>query len=190
MAELQPDIRLLDTVFEPFISTETVQARIHALAPELNQAYASATDAQPVLLVPVLTGAFRFAAELLPLLTFPYRLGCVKVESYGEAKSRQTEPRLALPLSASVLAGVRQVLFIEDIVDTGHTLDFLHAYARGQGIPEVRCVSLLFKEACWRGQSPPDWQGFTIPDVFVVGFGLDYAEHGRHLPAIYKEAGK
>jgi hypoxanthine phosphoribosyltransferase len=167
-----------------------LQARIQELATDLNQAYASASGHHPPLLVPVLTGGFWFASALLPWLTFPYWFACVKVESYGAAKSRQSAPRLALPLSASLLADVRQILFIEDIVDTGHTLDFLHTYARAEGVSEVRCVSLLFKEACWQGQYPPDWWGFTIPDVFVVGFGLDYAEQGRHLQGIYREAGK
>ncbi len=171
-------IDLLGRPFVPLISEAEILGRLAVYAAELNGRYAD----EPPVLVPVLSGAFRVFAELARLLTVPYAVDFVKLSSYGKG-TEGGSLLLQLPLSQSVEG--RQVIVVEDIVDTGRTSDYLHAYLRDRGAARVELYSLLFKPDRFAGQHPPTAYGFAIPPAFVVGFGLDYAEAGRWLRGIY-----
>jgi hypoxanthine phosphoribosyltransferase len=176
---MNPDrIDLLGRPFAPLISEADILERLAAFAAELN----AQGGGEPPLLVPVLSGAFRVFAELARLLTIPYAIDFVKLTSYGSGTSGGSLT-LQLPLSQPIEG--RRVVVIEDIVDTGRTSDFLHAYLLDRGAARVELYSLLFKPDRFTGQHPPTAYGFSIPPAFVVGFGLDYAEAGRWLRGIY-----
>lgn len=136
-----------------------------------------------VMLVPVLTGALRFTAAVLPHLQVPYDLAPVKPVSYrGTASTGEVHFALDFPAD---LTG-RTLLLLEDIVDTGTTLDALVARAAARGAGRIRCATLLHKPTQHRGQHAPDWVGFEIPPEFVIGYGLDIDGQGRHLPGLYR----
>ena len=177
-----PPETLLDKTFVPYLLADALEARIATMAQALNTAYAE----QTVLLMPVLTGALRFTAALLPHLQFPYQLACVQIGTYGQAMQAQAQPQylLAPPQPLPPLP----ILLLEDIVDQGHTLDFLVEDLQARGATAVACASLLFKPAAHKGRHRPQHIGFEIPTAFVVGYGLDYAQQGRHLPHIYQLA--
>jgi len=169
------------------IDAATLRQRIAALAHQV-WAHLPAGQGQPApVLMPVLNGALPFAAALMAHWAHPWLLAPVKVASYGQGMEASTPPRLELPPHVP-LAG-RQVLLIEDIVDTGATVDFLHRELLNRGASGITVCTLLYKPGRYRGLLPPPaFVGFAIEDAFVVGFGLDYAEEGRWLPAIYQLA--
>ncbi|MFN7707454.1 MAG: phosphoribosyltransferase [Sphingobacteriia bacterium] len=173
--------RLNGHTFRLLLSHTQLQARIQVLAGMLNLHYAGATADAPVLLVPVLNGAFRFAGALMPYLQFPYLLHPVKISTYGGAQQAQRSPHFQLgpPFPPSA-----QILILEDIVDRGHTLHFLRQQLAGIG--PIRVASLLYKPTCHAYAQPPEYVGFEIEPAFVVGYGLDYDEQGRHLNGVYQ----
>ncbi|MBX3102044.1 MAG: hypothetical protein KF690_06010 [Bacteroidetes bacterium] len=181
MDSLHP-IALRDKTFVPYITQPQIETRVQQLAAALNDYYGT----QTVLLMPILTGALRFVAGLLPLLEFPYELHCIQISTYATEMSAQKAPAYTLAPPCP-LPGL-PVLLLEDIVDTGHTLDFVIQDLLQAGETEVQCASLLFKPAAYKGAHRPRFVGFEIPNAFVVGYGLDYAQQGRHLPHLYQLA--
>jgi hypoxanthine phosphoribosyltransferase len=174
------EISILDKTFVESISEINLQARIADLGRELNRDYA---DKDP-LVVSVLNGAVVFTADLLRHFSFPHELQFIRLSSYhgGMETSGQITPLLDLRVN---LVG-RDVLILEDIVDTGNTLAWLRNYLLERGVASVKMATLLFKHEVFRFAEPPEYCCFRIPNEFVVGFGLDYAERGRQLRSIYK----
>lgn len=167
--------------FVLLLNEASLKARVSALAKELNTQYAG----QAPILMPVLTGALVFFAELLPQLHFAYKLAPLRLASYGagmESSGKPTVPSFSLEVKD------QHVVVLEDIVDTGRTLTALLGALAEQGAKPYT-ASLLFKPEAFQGQYMPNWRGFDIPPAFVVGFGLDYNEAGRHLRGIYQLAG-
>lgn len=152
--------------------------RIAALAKELEAALAG----QVPVLIPVLTGSLRFAAQLAHHLQQPYTLHCVKIATYGEGTTPGQQPvfQLGPPFPPAPVAVV-----VEDIVDTGHTLQYIRQQLASV-YPQVLTTSLLYKPKAYQYTSPPELVGFEIDNDFVVGYGMDYAEQGRYLNAIYR----
>lgn len=174
------EVRILDKTFVESISEINLQARIADLGRELNRDYAGRSP----LLVSVLNGAVLFTADLMRHLDFDPELQFVRLSSYhGGTHSTGTIIPL-LDLQGDISG--RDVLIIEDIVDTGNTLAWLRNYLEDRGAASVKMATLLFKHEVFKVGTAPEYCCFRIPNAFVVGYGLDYGEHGRSLRSIYE----
>ncbi len=175
---MKPEI-VLGKRFVPLFTDVQIEARIQALAVEINAFY----EGKAPVLLPVLTGAFIFAADLMRHLTVKPEVDFVRVSTYGEGMESSGKATNLLP--ASDFLKDRHVLLVEDIVDSGFTCDYLHDHLASIGPASIKMASLLYKPANFRGVHKPDWVGFEIPPAFVIGYGLDYASKARELPGIY-----
>jgi hypoxanthine phosphoribosyltransferase len=161
------------------LSREAIAARVEDLAIQISRDYAG----KDLLLVGVLKGAFVFLADLMRALEIPVQVDFVRLASYGTGATSAGQVRVILDLAASI-AG-RHVLIVEDILDSGLTLGFLLARLRARQPASLKLCVLLNKRIRRVYEITPDYTGFDVPDGFVVGYGIDYAERYRHLPAIY-----
>lgn len=171
-------VTINDKNFEPFLSGDQLAMRISELAVMINQDYAHRNP----LFVVVLNGAFMFAADLLKKIKVPCELSFIKLASYHQTSSSGAVKEL-IGLSRPV-AG-RDVVVVEDIVDTGLTMSGLVRRIREEGARSVEVLTLLHKPAALRQPIQMKYVGFEIENRFVVGYGLDYDEQGRNLDAIY-----
>jgi hypoxanthine phosphoribosyltransferase len=170
---------LAGDVAEVLISEERIRTRVAELGAQLSADYAD----RAVTLVSVLKGSLPFMADLMRSLTVPVTIDLMEVSSYGgQATESSGLVRILKDLSASIEGA--DVLIVEDIIDTGLTLNYLVRYLRGKNPASLRIVTLLDKPARRLVDIPIDYRGFTIPDRFVVGYGLDYGEYYRNLPFI------
>ncbi len=158
----------------------SIQRRVGELATEIDAHYSGA--GAPVVLLCVLKGALIFTADLVRRLTIPVEIEFVALRSYGEGTQSSGRPDLVSDV-AMQLRG-RDVLIVEDIVDTGGTVTFLREQLAGLGARSVRLVALLDKTARRTARVHVDWRGFDIPDRFVVGYGLDHGERYRNLAEV------
>lgn len=158
----------------------TIQQRVSELAERISADYAKIDD-EPVL-VGVLKGAFIFLADLARQLTIPHHVDFIALSSYNRGSVSAGAVRLIMDTRAPVTG--RHVLIVEDIVDTGYTLDYLIRNFRARGTASLRTCVLLSKPERRKIDVPIDYLGFEIPDVWVVGYGLDYADLFRTLPYI------
>jgi hypoxanthine phosphoribosyltransferase len=161
------------------LSREAIAARVKELAVQISRDYAG----QDLLLVGVLKGAFVFVADLMRALAIPVQVEFVRLASYGKGATSAGYVRVILDLEMSI-AG-RHVLIVEDILDTGLTLGFLLERLRARQPASLKLCTLLNKRVNRVYDITPDYTGFDVPDGFVVGYGIDYAERYRHLPAVY-----
>ena len=159
------------------ISAEQVQARVRTLGEEIRRDHASGLH-----LVCVLKGAFIFMADLLRALPDATSIDFMALSSYGKRTSSSGEVRLLKDLDFG-LEG-RDVVIVEDIVDTGLTLSYLQGILRARGPRTLRTACLLSKPSRRKVDVKVDYIGFTIEDRFVVGYGLDFDEQYRNLPYI------
>lgn len=160
------------------LTPEQIQARVETLAREIERDYA---DASRLYLIGILKGAFIFLSDLARTLEFPHIVDFMSVSSYGNSAVSTGAVRLMLDLRAPIRG--EHVIIVEDIVDTGHTLAYLYNTLKGRGPASLRTCTLLQKERDSL-DVPIDYLGFTIPDVWVVGYGLDYADTHRTLPFV------
>jgi hypoxanthine phosphoribosyltransferase len=160
------------------IGQDTLHDRIHALAGEIRRDLPS----EELHLVCVLKGAFMFLGDLIRAMSGVVTIDFMALASYGGNKSSSGEVKLLKDLDRG-LEG-RDVIIIEDIVDTGLTLHYLQEILRARGPRSLRTACLLSKPSRRLIDVPVDYIGFTIEDRFVVGYGLDYAEEHRNLPYI------
>ena len=158
---------------------DRLQERVRQLASEICAGYA---DGCEVHLVSVLKGGVVFLADLMRAFVRPVTVDFVRLASYGSGTRPSTPPRLVKDLEDDVAD--RDVLIVEDIVDTGRTLSLLIDTVRARGARSLRTVTLLDKPSRRRVEVDIEHVGFTIADRFVVGYGLDHAERYRHLPYI------
>jgi hypoxanthine phosphoribosyltransferase len=160
------------------IPAHRIQERVGELARQI----AGDFHNRPVTIVGVLTGCLIFLADLVRHLDVPLRIGLIQASSY---RGSVTSPG-ALHIQPELVPDVRgrDVLLLDDILDTGQTLSYLVAHLRQLGADSVRVVVLLRKEGRQRVPLQPDYCGFDIPDVFVVGYGLDFNDEYRHLPYV------
>lgn len=170
---------LRDDVAKVLIPEDALQARIVELAGEINAAY---TDEDRPLLVCVLKGAFMFLADLTRHLEIRHEIDFMETSSYGAGTVSSGVVRILLDLERNIEG--RHVLIVEDIIDTGRTLDYITRNLRTRNPASLRICTLLSKPARRVIDIPIDFVGFEIPDEFVVGYGLDYAEIYRNLPFI------
>jgi len=131
----------------------------------------------------VLKGSYIFTADLTRRLTIPHEIDFIAVSSYEGGTESSGRVTITQDLSNEIEG--RHLLLVEDIIDTGTTIRFLAAELVDRGATSVEIITLLHKEGQDEGELPPiSYVGFTIPPVFVVGYGLDYAEKYRHLPYV------
>jgi len=160
------------------LSAETIAARVRELGAAITRDYANGT----VVLVCVLKGSFIFAADLARSIDLPLRIDFLGVRSYGEGTESSGVVQITQDLSRPIAH--EDVILVEDIVDTGLTIAHLMDLFRTRQPRTVRVCSLLHKPARAKVDVKVDYLGFTIEDRFVVGYGLDFAEHYRNLPYI------
>ena len=160
------------------ISAADIQIRVSEMAEQISADYADAGD---VVLIGVLKGSFIFLADLSRQLTIPRTIEFIAVSSYG-AGSESGAVRLVMDVRGNIEG--RHVLIVEDIVDTGHTLNYLIGMLKSHGPASIRTCTLLHKAERAEVDVEIDYIGFGIGDEWVVGYGLDYAEHNRTLPYI------
>lgn len=170
---------LRDDVAKTLISELELQARVAELGWEINATYAY--DDRP-LLVCVLKGAFVFLADLVRHLEVRHEVDFMEISSYGAATVSSGVVRILLDLAQNIEG--RHVLIVEDIIDSGRTLDYITRNLQTRGPASLRVCTLLSKPDRREMHVPLDFVGFEVPDEFVVGYGLDFAEEYRNLPFI------
>jgi hypoxanthine phosphoribosyltransferase len=166
-------------VIEPYLSAERIHERTQALGAEIT---AAGAGRQPLIVVCVLKGSVLFFADLVRHIELPVNLVFLGVSSYAGTTESSGAVRLTHDLTLDI-AG-RDVLIVEDIVDTGLTMNYLVTTLSARNPASLKVCTLLHKPARKKIESTLDWVGFTIDDVFVVGYGLDYDERYRNLPYI------
>lgn len=172
-------IRIHDKVFSPYLTSEIIIERIAALAQQIET---ENHGAKPVFLV-VLNGAFLFAAELIKRTNLHCEVEFVRLASYSGLSSTG-DVKTLLGLGTNIEG--RDVIVIEDIVDTGNTIRQLFEQLTRMHANSIKIATLLYKPDAYQGFVNLDYVGFEIPDDFVVGFGLDYDGYGRNINGIYK----
>ncbi|MBT8219149.1 MAG: hypoxanthine phosphoribosyltransferase [Bacteroidia bacterium] len=172
-------VKLGDLHFEPFLMSETIDEAVQKIAGQINRDY----NGEEVLLIGVLNGAFVFMNELIKQLEVSLEIDFIKVSSYDGMNS-SGELALALDFKNDIKG--KNVILIEDIIDTGLTASRLLKMASCLRPRSLKIASLLLKPDSLKTQVQMDYVGIEIPDVFVVGYGLDYDQKGRELPMIYK----
>jgi hypoxanthine phosphoribosyltransferase len=163
------------------ISAKAIAARIEALAREIEAAFAG-TD--KLVVVGLLRGSFVFIADLVRELHLPVEVDFLEASSYGNSTESSREVRILKDLRSPIEG--RDVLVVEDIVDTGHTLSHVVTLLRARNPRRLETIALLDKPTRREVDVAATWTGFSIPDEFVVGYGIDYAQRNRNLPYIGK----
>ena len=161
---------------ETLISEQSLRARVAALGQTIARDYAD----HDLVLIVVLKGSFVFAADLARAIALPLSIEFLGLKSYGDDQATSGVVQITSDLSRPIEG--KDVLIVEDIVDTGLTMDYLRKNLATRGPRSVKLCALLHKPARARVTTDIDYLGFTIEDVFVVGYGLDWAERYRNLP--------
>ncbi|MGB5720425.1 MAG: hypoxanthine phosphoribosyltransferase [Woeseiaceae bacterium] len=164
---------------EVLISEAEIEARVRELAKEISSNYEECGE---VVLVGVLKGSFIFLADLARRLTIPRVIEFIAVSSYGSSSRSSGAVRLVMDVRGNILG--KHVIIVEDIVDTGHTLKYLIGMLDSHGPASIKTCALVRKAERAEVDVEVDYLGFDIPDKWVVGYGLDYAEQHRTLPYI------
>lgn len=173
-----PHCSLHDNIEQILIDEATLQRRVHELGRIISQEYVG----KDLLLISVLKGSLVFMADLMRAITIPHAIDFMATISYGAEVSSKGVVRILKDLNAPI-AG-RNLLIVEDIIDSGNTLSYLTRILHERGPATIRIMTLLDKPERREVEIPVDWVGFAIPNHFVVGYGLDYNELYRNLPYI------
>lgn len=168
-----------ERTFVPLISPEEIAGGVSDVAERIDKQY----HQQFPLCICVLKGATFFFVDLLRKLDFPVSVDFVRASSYGDEMT--SSGTLSFTAEPGTEIKGRNVIVVEDIIDTGRTAAELRQYFKNRGAASVEVAALLYKPDADAVGQVPEYVGFEIPDRFVVGYGLDYAEQGRNLPGIY-----
>lgn len=160
------------------ISKEAIETRIQEMADKINHDYAG----KEIHLVGILKGSVFFVCELAKRLTVPVTMDFMSISSYGAGTESSGRVKIVMDLAESIKD--RNVIIVEDIIDSGNTLSYLLPILSGRQPASLRLVTLLSKPDRREKEVEIDDVGFVIPDAFVVGYGLDYAQKYRNLPYI------
>lgn len=160
------------------VSEEKIREAVKNTGQSLNEIY----DGTPLLLVSILKGAFVFLADLCREITVPCEIGFISAKSYYEGTSSSGDVTITMDLQQDI--SKYHVVIVEDIIDTGRTLKSVADKLRSRNPKSLRVITLLDKPSRREVEFNADMSLFTIPDLFVVGYGLDYAEYYRNLPYI------
>jgi len=169
---------MLDDIREVLVTEDQVRQRVADLGAEISKDYAG----KELVLVCVLRGAVVFLGDLIRHITIPHSVDFVAISSYGPHTRSSGVVRILKDLDDSVES--KYVLIVEDIVDTGLTLNYLIEMLRGRNAASVKVVAFLNKPTRHKIDIRPDYVGFEVPDEFVVGYGLDYAQRYRNFPFV------
>lgn len=161
------------------VSAEQIRAKVAELGREISRDYAG----RDLLAVGILKGSTIFMADLVRQINIPVATDYMAVSSYGHSTTSSGVVRILKDLDESIEG--RHILIVEDIIDTGLTLNYLVDYLRGRGPASVKVCVLLDKPERRKVDIRADYLGFTIPDEFAVGYGLDYGERYRNLPDVW-----
>ena len=162
------------------LSAQRIAERLRALAQQINRFY----QGKEILLVSILDGAIIFTADLLRLLKVPTQLDCLRISSYGNSTTPETAPQITGSLKSDLKG--KHVLLVDDILDTGKTMKQATKEVTALHPDSVRTCVFLDKPSNRTNGFEADWVGFSIPNEFVVGYGLDYAGRYRELPYLAK----
>ena len=173
------EITVLDREFSVYITEDEIQSRITALAEKINEDL----KGQDVLFFGVLNGVFLFAADIFRQINLDCQVSFIKLASYDGTSSTGKIKEL-IGWNEDITG--KTVVVLEDIVDTGATLERVIGELKLRKAAEVKICTMLFKPEAYTKDIPIDYIGFEIPNNFVVGYGLDYDGYGRNLRAIYK----
>ena len=166
-------------VIDQMISAKAIAARVEALGAEITEAF---KDTDRLVVVGLLRGSFVFIADLIREIGVPCEVDFLEASSYGNETTSTREVRVLKDLRGTI--GGRDVLVVEDIVDTGHTISKVMEMLRARSPRRIECCAMLDKPSRREVDAKARWTGFQIPDEFVVGYGLDYAQNHRNLPFI------
>ncbi len=169
---------LEDAIERVLIDADALAGRIRELGAVISRTY----QGQDLLLISVLKGSIVFMADLIRAISIPHEVDFMATSSYGTGTQSSGVVRILKDLNSSIEG--RNVLIVEDIIDSGHTLNYLVRILQERGPASLRIVALLDKPERREVQTQVDWVGFSIPNDFVVGYGLDYNEIYRNLPYI------
>ena len=172
-------MKIKDKEFEVFIPENELQGKVKSLAASINADY----EGKNPLFIAILIGSFMFASDLFKEITIDCNISFIKLASYQEMKSSGSVKEL-IGLNENVFK--RHVVIIEDIIDTGGTMQSVLEEFGERGVSSVEIVSLLLKPEALQSEISIKYLGFEIPDAFVVGYGLDYDGLGRNTKAIYQ----
>ena len=173
------NIKVLDKEFTPYISQVEIESAILRIANQINK---DMHDKNPLFLV-MLNGAFMFASELLKNIKTDCETSFVKYSTYSGTKSC-CEAKELIGLNNN-LEG-RNIIIVEDIIDSGFTMDCLIKKLNSMNVASVKIATMLFKPEAFKFDYKIDYIGMNIGNEFIVGYGLDYNEHGRNYPSIYQ----
>jgi hypoxanthine phosphoribosyltransferase len=173
------EVQIHDKLFSLFISEEEIFAEVKKMAKQLETDY----HGKDILLIAILNGAFMFASDIIKSIKRDAEITFVKVSSY---KGTQTTGRVDELIGLNNQMENRHVIVIEDIVDTGITIDKVVSLIKANDPASVEVCTLLFKPEAFKGKHKPKYICFEIPNKFVVGYGLDYNELGRNLKELYQ----
>ena len=160
------------------LSTSVIQERVKELGEEITRDY----EGKDLLVVGILKGAFIFMADLVRNIKIPIAIDFMDVSSYGSSTQTSGVVRIMKDLEKSIEG--RHVLIVEDIIDSGLTLDYISKNLRSRKAASVKICAFLDKPSRRRAPVKADYLGFSVPDEFIVGYGLDYAEKYRHYPFV------
>jgi hypoxanthine phosphoribosyltransferase len=163
------------------ISAKSIAARIETLAKTIEAEFKGTNK---LVVVGLLRGSFVFIADLVRELDLPVEVDFLEASSYGDGMESSREVRILKDIRGQIEG--RDVLVVEDIVDTGHTLHQVMEVLNTRHPAKIKSIALLDKPARREVDMKADWTGFEIPDKFVVGYGIDYAQRNRNLPYIGK----
>ena len=173
-------IQVNGDTFVPMISERRIQARIRELAQQISDDHQGTV---PVF-IGILNGSFIFFADLIREVTIPCEVDFLKLSSYGDAKISSGNVRLLKDLNCEVTG--RDIIIVEDIVDSGLSMQYIKGLMLKQNPKSFRIVTLLYKSGAVKIPLHIDYVGFDIPNDYVVGYGLDYSQKVRNLRAIYR----
>lgn len=170
-------MRIKDRDFKPFITEAELDGIVRRLAADISRDYQDSN----LLACPILTGAYMFAADLLRRFTVPCEVSFVRYVSYS-GMSSTGEVKCALPFPSDIEG--RDVLIVEDVIDTGLSMQHMLAAVKELRPRSVKVCALFFKPNAFKGDYKVDYVGRNIGDEFIVGYGMDYDEQGRTLPEV------
>lgn len=176
------DITINNDRFTLYLSEEQIHNRVKELAARLNNDY----HGKVPIFIGILNGSFIFFADLIREITVDCEVDFLKLSSYGDAKISSGQVHLLKDLNCQVEG--RDILVVEDVVDSGISMDFMKRLVMKENPASFRVVTLLLKKSVAKVDFPIDYVGFEIPPEFVIGYGLDYAQKVRNLKSIYRLA--
>lgn len=172
-------IQINNKSFDVFIQESEITSKILEISATINSEYKD----KELIFIAILNGAFMFASDMMKNITIPCEISFVKVSSYeGMSSSGRVDELIGLTTSIEN----KHVIILEDIVDTGITIDKIRTLLSIEHPASLKVCTLLFKPTAFNGKHLPELVGFSIPNNFVVGYGLDYDEKGRNLKEIYQ----